>query len=658
MIRTGFVCFLLASGCATQAPFVTDQDDTRYKAWEDKDAPDHLDVTAQFVYTYSDLPTEGSAHRTPWAGTYWPIYKDSINDKWDGDDTKAPSTKFGEAFNVDGIEDLVSNEFGIDSRAGKDKECSDNDACDEGSVCSIRDGEDAGYCIETWFGICHAWAPAAVMEPEPIHPVTHNGVSFKVNDIKALVTAAYDEGLQTQFLSGRCDEKGDSIEKDENGYPVPPDCADTNPGSFHVVVANLLGIQRRSFVEDRTWDYEVWNQPIRDFEVTKDEVITATEAMELIGQSGDTYTPNAEAATLRHLNTTLRYIAESPQHVDGHLASQIDTYTGEDKYDYILELNAAGAIIGGEWVGDSVLDHPDFLWLPTIKSDTTVAGMKWADVKLLLSKSIDTGEDDAGGFDWGDACESGQGDFQQYIADKARVEVGTIPLGKANVRIDLIAGLTDVDVQLYTDDGFAIVDWEETFLNGDARECKTRNGVEYCYSGYNGVKGKKGNEYIEINGVTNEKLTMHAYGYQAGQATVLYRYSAPENCVDSGSGTFDQLIEHEDVVVVGDIPAGKENVRIDLTSDEDVDIQLFAGSEPLVKWASEIAESGLLNGADRDTVTWEGMHITYSGYNGDGHFGKEYILIEGVVSTDLTMKAYGYAKGTAKVDYAWGLTDL
>ena len=196
MFRTAFVGVLLASGCAIQAPFVADQDDTRYKAWEDNDAPHLLDVTAQFVYTYSDLPSEGSAHRTPWAGTYWPVYKDSINDTWDGAGTTPPSTKFGEAFGVDGIEDLVSNEFGVDSREGKDKECTENSECDDGATCSKRAGEDAGYCIETWFGLCHAWAPAAVMEPEPINPVTHNGVMFKVNDITALVTAGLEGALE------------------------------------------------------------------------------------------------------------------------------------------------------------------------------------------------------------------------------------------------------------------------------------------------------------------------------------------------------------------------------------------------------------------------------------------------------------------------------
>ena len=56
-----------------------------------------------------------------------------------------------------------------------------------------------------------------------------------------------------------------------------------------------------------------------------------------------------------------------------------------------------GNINGGEWVGSSKKLHPDFLWMPTIKSDTAVAadawdgsdGIKWTDVKMLLEKSLE-----------------------------------------------------------------------------------------------------------------------------------------------------------------------------------------------------------------------------------------------------------------------------
>ncbi|MCB9565966.1 MAG: hypothetical protein H6710_01865 [Myxococcales bacterium] len=92
------------------------------------------------------------------------------------------------------------------------------------------------------------------------------------------MSLSYSEDLEVKFLSLRCDDKGDAP-----GTADKAACKDTNPGSFHVVIANLLGIQRRSLVEDRTYDYEVWNQPVRGFRVTQNQAISAKDANALLG---------------------------------------------------------------------------------------------------------------------------------------------------------------------------------------------------------------------------------------------------------------------------------------------------------------------------------------------------------------------------------------
>ena len=161
-----------------------------------------------------------------------------------------------QAFNVAaGLDDRVSAEFGIDSIQGTT--CTTNDDCNtaQSESCAIREGETEGTCIETWFGICHAWAPVAIMEAEPQQPVTYNGVTFAINDLKALATLQYGETLDTRFMSLRCDERanGEGWALDAYGNPTNQSCADTNAGSFHVVVTNLLGLRGESFVEDRTF---------------------------------------------------------------------------------------------------------------------------------------------------------------------------------------------------------------------------------------------------------------------------------------------------------------------------------------------------------------------------------------------------------------------
>ncbi len=452
------------------------------EAWGVSDSPSLLDPN--FNYTFATLPTSGKAARTPWTGSYWPTYQDSINMRWAGASSQSAAKKYELAFKKTGVEDAVSEHSGIDSLAGKacssDAEC----AADKGSVCARRAGASAGTCSETWFGICHAWAPAAILEDEPRKPVTYNGVEFKVNDLKALMSLSYTADLEVKFMSLRCDDAASA--GDVTGKAA---CKDTNPGSFHVVVANLLGVQSRSFVEDRTYDYEVWNQPVRGYKLTKNAALTGLQANRLLGAgkqvssvdragtvaaaawtqvhnlavtpgqtlrvrmtgTGDAdlyvrwngqptastytcrpylegtdelcdlvapadaktayiavngyaasskysvnvtvidaapskYAYNDQAASLRQIQMELTWIGESPSTTDGNLSASIDQYTQKDIYDYVLELDAAGKIVGGEWIGASRQNHPDFLWLPVKKSQGTVAGViSYADVKQLFT---------------------------------------------------------------------------------------------------------------------------------------------------------------------------------------------------------------------------------------------------------------------------------
>lgn len=262
----------------------------------------------------------------------------------------------------------------------------------------------------------------------------------------------------------------------------------------------------------------------------------------------------------------------------------------------------------------------------------------------------------ADGFDWGDDCSSGNDSFQQYIAQNNTVVVGTIPAGKRSVRIDLQSS-TDVDVQLIdAQTGTEIIAWPNGLMNGPGLESTTYAGATYRYSGYNGQGGQQGYEFIEVVGETNRNVVMRAFGYAAGQALVTYSWQAPEDCSQSGNGTFTQAIAANAIALVGHIPAGKPNVFVELEASggRDIDVQLYHGNTRLVVWDTN-GNHGLLSGAGQESTPYAGMTITYSGYNGhSGNPGLEYIRIAGDTTVPLTVKVFGYQSGTAKVDYAWG----
>ena len=261
-----------------------------------------------------------------------------------------------------------------------------------------------------------------------------------------------------------------------------------------------------------------------------------------------------------------------------------------------------------------------------------------------------------GGFDFG-AC-SGSGTFEQEVVYynhdfENTALVGTIPQGIEGLSITLVSD-KDVDIRLYGQDDDKIVHWPYGILYNSDKETELYKSVPITYSGYNGIEGAKGHEYIEVNGTTPSDMTMKAFGYQAGYATVNYSWTGKEGCtpVSSGEGNFTQDIVQAHTSLVGTIPPNVNDVRINLTSENDLDIQLY-GQEgtAIVSWNP----TGLLSGAGQESITYHGMHIEWSGYNGvDGKKGNEYIKITGITSEMLVMKVYGYETGTAEVNYSWG----
>ncbi len=474
------------------------------EVWSAQDAPSLFSTSLN--YKLAELPAQGEAARIPWAGSYWPVHQDGLNHKWDGAND-SPSTKYGKAFNVTGVEDAVSKANGVDSQSHRTK-CTAADSAtkckaDVGEQCSIRFGKTEGYCIPTWFGICHAWAPAAIMTPEPKRPVTRNGITFKVNDLKALASLVH-EGVETKFVSLRCElddrvgaDEAKDVDYDDNGRPTTKECRDSNAGSFHVLVTNFLGVQRASFVFDRTYDDEVWNQPLRGYKVVETRELTIADANRVLGvttlggavqnhtatvakgawhhvapitvvagqpfkvvmsaaagSTGDAdlfvkfgaqptdaaydcrpyadgsdetcdvvvpagatqayvsangyteatvaiaitnggaaptaYAFNARASKLQYVKLDVSYIGESSSETDGNLGTTIDRYTQTDRYEYVLELDVDGKIVGGEWIGASKRFHPDFAWLPVSVRNAAVAGgkIRYADIKGMLDESI------------------------------------------------------------------------------------------------------------------------------------------------------------------------------------------------------------------------------------------------------------------------------
>ncbi|CAH0488338.1 unnamed protein product [Peronospora farinosa] len=319
--------------------------------------------------TLAKLLTVGLVSIKPWPGSHWATYKDSINAQlYQGEPPTSAKYALAFGFDVKDFMDKISKDVGIDVHRPDKTKCEIDTDCkffNDDRVCAIRTGHHSGYWIPTWWGICHAWSSAAILEQEPKCPVTYNNITFSPLELKGLLLYIYnDRTLSTVSAGVRFNGDDDTDVKDEYGSSESFAFRDMNPGLVHIVLANIVGKLGKSVIMDVTAGSRVHNQP---------------------------YPWNANVKSIVYMKTRLTWVAETSD--EGPLLSKgkADIYTEGYVLIYLLEMDGAGKIIGGEWLFDSKNPHPDFMYIPTSKLPADLVrpkGMRHADVSMLLEKSV------------------------------------------------------------------------------------------------------------------------------------------------------------------------------------------------------------------------------------------------------------------------------
>lgn len=392
-----------------------DGDGGKADGWGDG-VNDPARMSNRLQYRLADLPKKG-ALKTPvwaraypdavgraavaWSSTYWPTAQGSHNHRWQGPSVQSPLEKYDRAFNnAPGCATHPASTHGDGAKAAWDAydSCAGpaakwqtsmfqgarvmHDGLDNDGDGKIDNrGPDGIDGIADWWGTCHAWSPAALVVPEPQQPVEVNGVVFDIGDLHALIQNAYD-GTAAVMLGGRCNAKEIPSGPTASANHA---CLDVNPGALHVVLTNFLGIYQLPLIEDRTANYEVWNQPVVGYEVLKQAKISAKNANACVGSSGSKWTYNSDAKELYEVRTRVSYV------VEGQASREplgFEDYTRTDTYHYILELSSGGKVLGGRYCTDSDNTHIDFLWSPTGNHNPSNPHVSVARVKELIAKSV------------------------------------------------------------------------------------------------------------------------------------------------------------------------------------------------------------------------------------------------------------------------------
>jgi len=121
----------------------------------------------------------------------------------------------------------------------------------------------------------------------------------------------------------------------------------------------------------------------------------------------------------------------------------------------------------------------------------------------------------------------------------------------------------------------------------------------------------------------------------------------------SGSGEFNKYVSRDSRALIGKVPVGIKDLSIQLTASSDLDIELWDGDVFVVGWEADGAKA-LLYGETETTGEYNGVDITWSGWNGDGAArGNESITVSGTTKNTFLMKVFGYQSGSVKVEYSW-----
>lgn len=297
--------------------------------------------STSFSKTFDALPLNGSVpdDRIPWSDTYWPLNQGMVSFRWNSKNPqnfsyKSPTLAELRTMSPDQIAQLSPAEK-FDIFMG------------DFTYPTVKQNRKVGDAnTPSWRGICNGWAPASLhhREPKPTTVVSKDGIAiaFGTADIKAMLDFYYAWGPETQAtqVGSRCNLPGFL-------GALTDGCKDINPGSFHIILANQLGVLHEGFVADVDQGPEVWNQPVYAFESK-------------ILETSYTLKDNVARGTTRRVlvSTKMTYSDENDPTWEP-VAGTEDQANATEEYKYWLDLNAAGEIVGGEWLSR----HPDFVWI-------------------------------------------------------------------------------------------------------------------------------------------------------------------------------------------------------------------------------------------------------------------------------------------------------
>lgn len=313
------------------------------RAWNQVNNPNMILGNQKWETKLSKLKVSSQSEQQVWSGHFWPNFSGGIALRWEGltNYQDVPNSSLPHFYKTPSKRELKRmTAEQISKLSPAEKYDIYNARYDYPTV--KRERKRTGPDHTKWMGICEGWSAASVKYNEPgnINLTSKDGINilFHSGDTKALL-----DYYESQFAAGSSGFIGSRCNSGDGGSNGS--CWDTNPGALHIVLANKIGIQRKAMIMDKDPGPEVWNQPVFAYQST------------ITNKSG--INPMAAPGTVREVTvkTVVWYVQEI---APWYTPIQNPPVIGAN-YEYTLELDRRGRIIGGEWISNA---RPDFFWTP------------------------------------------------------------------------------------------------------------------------------------------------------------------------------------------------------------------------------------------------------------------------------------------------------
>lgn len=309
-------------------------------------------------YQFSQLPWQSTLKQDYklWPGSHWASHLGGIANRWS---SGKPQNFHYHRYSLNELKKL--EEHIIEELSPAEKYDIYKGRYDYPTV--AREWRRTSPYNTDWFGICQGEAAASLNHPEPqtVELINKDGIKilFYSSDVKALLSyyyAFYAKSAVKQ-IGLRCNTpQGTPYRRSQRKA-----CKDMNAAAFHLLITNRLGLNGDSMIVDIDPNNEVWNHVAK-------------------GYSFDVYEEYDHDFEKPTPGTFKQYWVGMAVSYAGAIAPFFEPVIGlpqgyyiENNYQYLIDVDKTGKIIGGHWISDL---RPDFTWL---KEKSSFSGY-WAKI--------------------------------------------------------------------------------------------------------------------------------------------------------------------------------------------------------------------------------------------------------------------------------------